>query len=331
MYKFVTMSFTVMGISFALFLFLLKAPTSEVSYRGLEIPHGTGFGEVAEALDESGFIRSSFVFKIYGALSGSAHRIQPGNYSISAASSTPDIINLLAEGGRQAITIRIPEGATIADIDMLLSAASVLPKNALKNFSSKSLSNTYEFLSGIDSLEGFLFPDTYKFFPYTETVVIVKKFLDNFEQKVWKELHFAQNGYSLKNKLTLASLLEKEVPEIWDRRVVAGILEKRIRSGVPLQVDATVIFAKCLGAFMMCENPRMLRSDTVIESRYNTYIYKGLPPTPIGNPGLTAIKAALTPATSEYWYYLSDPKTKRTIFSATLDEHNDNRARYLGI
>ena len=130
--------------------------------------------------------------------------------------------------------------------------------------------------------------------------------------------------------LTAASLLEKEAPSFKDRRLISGILYKRLKAGIGLQVDATLTYAKCGGAFLTCDDPKVYRGDTSYSSSYNTYLYKGLPPGPISNPGLEAIRAALEPLESGYWYYLSDPKTKKTIFSRTLEEHNENRAKYLG-
>ena len=129
--------------------------------------------------------------------------------------------------------------------------------------------------------------------------------------------------------LAIASLLEKEAPEYKDRQIIAGVLYKRLNLGIALQVDATLVYAKCAKTFLICENPKIYRSDLGIQSSYNTYLYNGLPPGPIGNPGLDSIKAALNPVKSEYLYYLSDPITKKTIFSKDLDEHNENRAKYL--
>src|SRR3989344_6352885 len=123
--------------------------------------------------------------------------------------------------------------------------------------------------------------------------------------------------------LTIASMLEKEVPHFEDRKIVAGIFEKRLEAGWPLQVYAALCYkkpGKChpLGAL-----------DLKRDSPYNTYLYKGLPPTPISNPGLEAIKAALAPQKSSNWFYLSDPETGNTVFAETLDEHNKNRPHYL--
>mgnify|MGYP001588311823 FL=1 len=129
--------------------------------------------------------------------------------------------------------------------------------------------------------------------------------------------------------LILASILEREVPEFEDRQIVAGILLKRIKNIMPLQVDATISYVKCGGAIRECENPRVGRNDLNLSSPYNTYQVLGWPPGPISNPGLPALQAALAPKTSGYLYYLSAAKTGATIFARTLEEHNLNRAKYL--
>jgi len=127
--------------------------------------------------------------------------------------------------------------------------------------------------------------------------------------------------------ITIASYLEKEVPDSEDRKIVAGIIEKRIKTGMPIQIDATVLYNKCFGRFVGCA--LLKNSDFKIDSPYNTYLRRGLTPTPISNPGLDAIQAAVKKKESAYWYYISDPKTKKTIFAENLDKHNANRVKYL--
>ncbi len=140
------------------------------------------------------------------------------------------------------------------------------------------------------------------------------------------------NGVDKKNSgvlrlITIASYLEKEVPNNDDRRIVAGIIEKRLKIGMPVQIDATILYNKCLGRFSGC--PLLVKSDFKKDSPYNTYTRLGLTPTPIANPSLDAIRAAIEKKDSGYWFYLSDPKTKKTIFSENLEKHNINRAKYL--
>ena len=334
MQKILFIFWTSLSLAVALFLFLLSPAASGPSYKSVEITHGMGFQEIARSLADQGLVRSRRAFLLYGILSGSAHQLKPGNYYLSAGSSTPEILLALTTGPAIDKEITFPEGVTLKDIDALLVAAKILPAGSILKFPVKSVAAGYEFLSA-GGLEGYLFPDTYRFFLNSNTEQVIRKFLDNFEKKAWSFLKSCQMSnvkcqmLEAKQILTAASLLEKEAPEFRDRQIIAGIIYKRLEAGIALHIDATITYAKCGGAFLTCTDPKVYRKDLEFPSPYNTYLYKDLPPGPIDNPGLEAIKAALNPIPSEYLYYLSDPKTKKTIFSKDLDEHNENRARYL--
>lgn len=241
--------------------------------------------------------------------------------------SVPQIVRILTEGGKNEVTVTIPEGTTLRDVDILLTAAGVLDGNSsIVDYPPSRLAPQYPFLSNVSSLEGFLFPDTYRFELGSAPEEVISTILDNFTLKAWPLLSGVKDWY---NRLILASFLEKEVIDFNDRELVAGILLKRISLGMPLQVDATISYAKCGGGLKGCANPAVGTADLAIASPYNTYSHLGWTPTPIGNPGQLAVKAALTPRTSSYLYYLSSPKTKETLFSKTLEEHNAKRAKYL--
>ncbi len=290
-----------------------------------EISKGESFREIGARLSQDNLIKSITVFKLYSLLTGKAGRFQPGAYVLSYTMSVPAIVSAFTAGGANVTSVTIVEGATLKDIDASLAAAHVLPAGALVNFDLTPLKTKYPFLANVDSLEGFLFPDTYQFNINSAPEDAVIRFLDNFSKKVWPLLQNDKNWY---RDLTLASILEREVTGDTDRRLVAGIFLKRLALNMPLQVDASVSYAKCGGTWQTCANPVPTRSDFKITSPYNTYIHPGLPPTPIGNPGLGAITDALSPMKSAYLYYLNDPKTKTTIFAKTLSEQNQNQARY---
>lgn len=334
--KFIFLFWALFSLGISLFLFFLGSAASSPNYRLVKILPGTGFREIAELLENQKIIRSQNTFLIYGVLSGSAHQLKPGDYLLSAGSSTPAIVLELTHGPKIDREITFPEGVTLKDIDTMLARAEILPVGALTNLNqsyeirSRKIGD-YEFLRGVSSLEGFLFPDTYRFFLNSSTEQVVKKFLDNFEKKAEPLVKCKMSQVKCKELLIIASLLEKEAPEFRDRQIIAGILYKRLELGIGLQVDATITYAKCGGAFLTCADSKVYRKDLDFPSLYNTYLYNGLPPGPIGNPGLEAIKAAFNPIRSEYLYYLSDPKTKKIIFSKDLDEHLDNRAQYLGL
>jgi len=152
-------------------------------------------------------------------------------------------------------------------------------------------------------------------------------FIDNFVSKIENDLFFdiKEQKRSFYEILTMASLLEKEVREETDKRMIADILWRRLDTNFPLQIDATICYAK----YQSFKNCSLTRELFKLDSPYNTYIYKGLPPTPINNPGTESIQAALNPLTNDYWYYMTDRKTGKTIFSETFDEHLEFRGKYL--
>ena len=230
------------------------------------------------------------------------------------------------------VTITIPEGFTLKQIEDRLIEAKLTRPNELLNFGFSK--DEPPILSGkpkMMSLEGYLFPDTYRFFSAQGGYAsggkdalsdIVAKMVNNLNNKLTPDLQMAikSSGRSFYEILTMASLIEKEVPKDSDRPIVAGILWKRLKTGMPLQVDATLVY--------ITGRNEIYEADKKIKSQYNTYLYRGLPEGPISNPGLSAIKAAISPVASPYWFYLS-AKDGTTIFSKTLEEHARNRAIWL--
>lgn len=296
------------------FVYELKPVGGSSNPERTEIKPGDGFLGIADGLKSSGLIRSALVFKIASVITGSWGRLKPGVYELNPTMSSPHILKILLQG-REEIEVMIPEGSTVIEIDKLLSDKGILPSGALVSCTSSN------------SLEGKLFPDTYRFFKNSATAEVIDKFLINFKLKAGSLLS-GETGENERN-LILASLIEKEVPDFKDRQIVAGILIKRLKQGIPLQVDSSICYVKELikEAPVYCYPLTAL--DLKIKSPYNTYLNRGLPPGPIGNPGLSAISAALTPLPSSYLYYLSDPATGKTIFSLTLDEHYKNSVKYL--
>lgn len=291
----------------AYFLYLVSPVSEDLTSYRFQISEGEGFREIARHLRQEGIIKSEFGFKIYALLSGRAHRLKPGEYFLSPSRGARQIVKSLAAGPAEDKAVTIIEGETVVDINAKLHNLGILPPAA----------------NLAPDREGFLFPDTYRFFPSSSPQEVLGKFAENFSKKAQPFL--LTNGYQI---LIMASLIEKEIPLPEDRFLVSGILWKRFRANMPLQVDATVCYAK-LKSSIGCYP--LSRQDFSLDSPYNTYKYSGLPPSPIGNPGLDAILAARHPKDSSFWYYLSDPKTKKTIFAQSLEEHNENRARYLGL
>lgn len=313
-------------IGVAYFFYGLQPSVQKGESQEFKIVKGEGIKEIGARLSQLFLIKSISVFKLYSLISGNAQKFKPGVYELAANMSVPQIVRILTQGEVKEVKLAIQEGSTLKDVDSQLLKAGVLVEGSLSEAKIEDLADDYQFLKEMILLEGFIFPDTYQFELAMTVEEVMEKFLDNFQEKAWPLLKGERDWY---NRLILASLLEREVPEFTDRQLVAGILLKRLTVDMPLQVDATVTYAKCDGEIKNCPNPLVRKGDLTITSPYNTYQNLGLPPTPIANAGQAAIKAALSPQPSQYWYYLSASDTKETIFSKTLEEHNLNRVKYL--
>jgi UPF0755 protein len=327
----------------------------------LKVIKGQGIKEIAAALSQARLIKSVTVFKFYIILSGEAQHLKPGTYQFNGQMSVPEMVDFLIKGVNEETTVTIPEGTTVKEIDQILSSAGVITSGTLAEFDfsadfsaeggsasggqflkgvdpapfldmnlafADSFREAIQKRCGVDNLEGFLYPDTYRFKINSSVEEITKKLVGNFQEKIWPLISQKDNWYEI---LILASILEKEVLTFEDRQLVAGILNKRLAADIPLQVDATIAYVKCQGNLRSCPQRQVLKTDLKIDSPYNTYLNRGWPPTPIANTNETTIQAALNPKPSSYWYYLSAEQTKETIFAKTLDEHNKNRQQYLPI
>lgn len=274
---------------------------------------GQGAKEIARNLEERGFIANDKFFLIYLWQIGGHSKLQAGRYSLSASQTIKEIADKMMKGEaiKDEIIITIPEGLRLTEIDSRLAQDNIIKKGVL-------LSR--------DNLEGYMFPDTYNFSTVNLPLVaedVIKKFLDNFDKRT-KDLRAEakKKNVDFNNIVIMASILEKEVKTREDMKIVSGILWKRIVVGMSLQVDATIAYitGKKTG--------EITYDDLKIKSSFNTYINKGLPPTPISNPGLIALDAVLNPTQSDYLYYLSK-STGETVFSKTLEEHNRAKNMYL--
>lgn len=307
--------------------------------KSVEIMKGDGLKIIAERLKEAGVIKSKWAFVAYAAAVGKSGKLKPGIYTLYQNTTIPEVGALLSGGEEKEIVVRIREGWNIFEISGYLKNEGVWAGNNFinttngynKDFTDR-LKEKYPFLTTLlnnPSLEGFLFPDTYRIYKDDSSEVLIEKMIDNFERRVASELHqeIERQSKSLFEILIMASVIEKETADDNDRLLVSGVLWKRYEIGMGLQADATINYIRQISSGL---KPTLYITieDTKIDSPYNTYKYKGLPPGPIGNPGLSAILAAIRPEKSPYLYYLSSPDGK-TYFSKTLEEHNIAKAKYL--
>lgn len=225
--------------------------------------------------------------------------------------------------GEVEVNVTIPEGRNFNQV------AAILVKKHLAGTMEEVLKaqreiikeGKYKWLEGTVSLEGYLFPDTYRFYRKSDAKYALEKMLQNFEKKAMPVIENNKAGkfdLNFKEVLILASIIEKESTRE-DRALIADILIRRLKQDIPLQVDASVNYVTGLNKTAVSVE------ETKIDSPYNTYKYRGLPPGPISNPGLEAIRAVLNPKPNIYWYYLST-KDGKIIYSRNLEEHNKNKA-----
>jgi len=302
----------------------LKAP-----YQSFEIKEGEGILAIAKKLEQNGFIRSKWLFSFYIFAINEYSHLQAGTYSLSPAINIPTIARKIINGESAYIAITIPEGFTNKQIEERISQKIPLKQNGLSLGEQKaeSYKDKFNFLEDVPdetNLEGFFFPDTYYFNIEAGRQEIIEKMLDNFGEKVNPELRqvVIEQDKNIFDIVIMASMIEKEVRAMHDKKLVAGILWKRLENNMPLQIDATVVFATD-GKITNITN-----KETQIDSPYNTYKYKGLPVGPICNPGLESIEAAIYPQESVFWYYLSTPEGE-TIFSRNFQEHLIAKQKYL--
>ncbi|MEW5907610.1 MAG: endolytic transglycosylase MltG [Patescibacteria group bacterium] len=281
--------FILFFILFFLISYASGIPKNFPSTSSMEIAEGSSLKQIGNSLEEKGYIRSNFAFTIFATLMGLERKLKSGEYFFSEPEPLIKIISRISWGdyGFKIVKVMIPEGSTNQDIAELF-----------KDFDNFNKEN---FLKTAERIEGYLFPDTY-FLTENVNAEKVKKILNNNFYKRIEEIgeKISNNSRNFFDVMIMASLIEKEVADQTDRKIVSGILWKRLDKGMPLQVDA----------------------------EYNTYHQKGLPPQPICNPGLDAIIAALEPEDSPYWYYLSDKKGI-THFAKDFEIHKRNKAKYL--
>jgi UPF0755 protein len=272
--------------------------------------------------------------------------IQAGIFTLDSGLPLKEIVTRLSLGKGQAdeVQLTFTEGEMAKDYAVQLKAAGIAGASdfldVTQNFSKVA---SYTFLADKPAnagLEGYLFPDTYRFSKNDAAAGIVGKMLSNFDSKLTPELRakiFAAHR-TVFEIVTLASIIEGEVGRNvetgarlsdedaakiqTERKLVAGVFYNRLKIGMPLQSDATLAYATGVKKFRLSE------SDLKSTSPYNTYAYSGLPPGPINNPGLDAILAAIEPAETDYLYFLSKPDGE-AVFAKTLSEHNANKAKYL--
>jgi len=292
------------------------------------IEKGDGIEKIADKLKEAGFIDNKLSFEWYSLISGK-RKIIAGDHPLSKNMSIVEVLDELnsSRNLNKERSITIIEGWTITDIANYLDGYGIASSSDfIKATKLDNWKNKYEYLKSAegDTVEGFLFPDTYRIFEDASVDDIIAKMLDNFDRKFSDTMRSdaSSQNKSIFEIITMASIIEREAKFPQDRKMVSDIFWKRIEIDMPLQSDATVNYVTKKSSL----RPSGLDLET--DSPYNTYKYRGLTPGPISNPGLASIQAALYPIKNDYYYFLTEV-TGRAVFAKTFDGHKANIEKYL--
>ncbi len=304
------------------------SPVSFTVYPG-ESPYS-----IAERLEEAGLISSARLFYAYIRYNDLGQKLEAGDYTLSPAMTIPEIARALQHGRVREITLTIPEGWRMEQLAQYLEEKGVMSARDFLAAAQRDLwVARYDFLKDVPegaTLEGYLFPDTYRLPVPASPQDLLTRMLDNFGARVTPEMRARaqEMGFTLFQVVTLASIVEREAVIPQERPVIAGVYLNRLRRGMYLQADPTVQYAKGYDkATGRWWPPITIEEMSSVQSPYNTFLNPGLPPGPICSPGLDSIKAVLYPAETDYLFFFSRGDGSH-VFSRTYEEHLENQKRY---
>lgn len=303
----------------------------------VHITKNASLSTIGKELVDGHIIKSSLVFRLAIEMMGRIGTVNAGDYLFTSPATVWHVTSRLMhnEQGFEPIKVTLPEGSTVHDMGDIFKKSLSISSSSESVFSF----NEKEFLYEASTSEGYLFPDTYFFIPNTTPAAVMTKLTDTFNDKVStlepdvaalqiqsaaQQTVVGKHVYprTIANIVILASIVEREATSTIDRAMVSGILWKRLDAGIPLGVDPPFMYI--LGK----TSAEITLTDLATTSPYNTYVHKGLPPTPIGNPGLDALTATVHPTPSAFWFYLSDTKGNMH-YATTYAEHLVNKAKYV--
>ncbi len=306
----------------SIFNYAAQSSGNDISEKVITVLPGQHFKMIASQLEGAGIIRDSLRFKLFARLKGYDKRIKAGEYRLSNALSPKQVLEIMVSGKVALYRITIPEGYNLAQIAGIVSEMGFTEEPVfIQSATDPEIVNALGVNAG--SLEGYLFPDTYYFpkgLPLNEILgIMVNRFRDIFSAE-WQE-RARQMDMSVHQVVTLASIIEKETGAAFERPLIASVFHNRLAKGMRLSSDPTVIYG------IKDFNGNLTRKHLTTQTPYNTYLNKGLPPGPIANPGLASLEAALYPAETDYFYFVSK-KDSTHQFSTTFKEHNRAVRKY---
>lgn len=351
--KWVFILAVVFGLAFLIYgaVKINQPLATSASEKSFTVAAGEITKQIAKNLEDQGIVSRALFFELQIYLKRQGNKIKAGNYLLSPAMSIREVADILISGKvvNNAVKLTIIEGWTLKDIGTALEDTGVAGAREFEQaenpspIEGKNWADEFAFLASAlphSSLEGYLFPDTYFFEKGADPEVVVRRMLANFDRKLAPELRdkIRQENKTIHEIVILASIIEKEVGRnvkkgeklsdtdakklTEERRLVAGVFYNRLAAGMGLESDATV------GYITGSSSSRATLEETKIDSPYNTYRNRGLPPGPISSPSLDALLAAINPTRTDYLFFLTAPDGT-AYFARTLEEHAANRAKYL--
>ena len=301
---------------FSLYSFLYKPLDKNAGSKVFIIKSGESLDDISKNLEKKSIIKSSEYFKLFVIFKKAGKKLQAGEYLLSASKSPLQIFDMLLQGRINLYKITIPEGFNIKEISVLFAKKSLCSSlEFTKLCFDKKLINSFKIKA--NSLEGYLFPDTYFFAKQASCRQIISTLVKGFKKKIilkW-ESRIADLGFSLHDIVILASMIEKETGDASERPLISSVFHNRLKKKMRLESDPTVIYG------IKDFNGNIKKKHLKIKTPYNTYRIKGLPLGPIANPGEMSLHAALYPAKTDYLFFVSKNDTTHK-FSKTIKEHN---------
>lgn len=287
----------------------------------VEIPPGAGSRTIGERLVAAGVVRDHLTFRAALYLTGEGRRLKAGEYRFDRPMTPAEVIDKLARGDVYVVHVTFPEGLTTFDMAKVFESHGFGPAASFVE-AAKDASAVRDIDPDAKTLEGYLFPDTYAVPRRTDAPKLVRLMVAQFQHAWTAEMRdaAAARGLTVHQAVTLASIVEKETAKAEERPLVAAVYANRLRIGMPLQCDPTVIYALELAGRY---SGNIHKEDLSIDSPYNTYRYPGLPPGPIASPGRASLAAVVHPADADFLYFVSRNDGTH-VFARTLDEHNRN-------
>lgn len=320
------------------YVLLPAQPAAHAVADVVRIPPGASAADIGVILENRGIIRSADYFRWVAGVLGVEGRLQAGDYELSPGMNLLAVVRRLEQGEVATVRVTIPEGLNARQIAALLEQRELVQASAFLDkveHGRDLVADTIPFALPTPSVEGYLYPDTYLFPPYLDEEEVIRRMVNRFVQVAYPVIAAGLEapvdeeedgvgpgslGWGVHEVVTLASIVEKEAMRDAERPTIAGVFYNRLLIGQPLQSDPTVQYV------MPVPRARLFLQDLAIDSPYNTYRYRGLPPGPIASPGLASVRAVLYPERTPYMYFVARGDGTH-VFSTTFQEHVAARRR----